>query len=433
MSKKTFILIVLIILIALGGGYYWFFVRVPSLSVNTNTTNNQNSGNGIFAPFGNIHQSSTTPTTINSSTTITTSTTPTAITVPTLREISTMPVGGMMSSTTASTTILRWIDRGTGHVYQAYGDNTAITEISNTTIPMIYNSYWNTAANSFIFTSLSDTNSGVANFYTTLTLNSISASTSSSTAQVTQYSLAGSPLSPETLTLTASPSLGKTGNQVLTLLDDGNGGAAGYISNFDGSKKTQIFDTPLQQVNVQWPATSTIAITTKGTAFGTGFLYYVNTKNGNFTKIIGNIDGLSTLVNSNATEVLYSHSNNTNTGIVTSIYNTATNQSQDLPFDTLAEKCVWSKLQNTVIYCAIPSNIPSAAYPDSWYQGTVSFNDTLWEIDTTTGDVHELVDLTKTAGQPIDAENLQLSPNENLLYFINKTNLSLWSFDLNAI
>ena len=40
-----------------------------------------------------------------------------------------------------------------------------------------------------------------------------------------------------------SPVSGKNGNRVFTLEKDGNGGAAGYISNFDGSNKTQIFDT----------------------------------------------------------------------------------------------------------------------------------------------------------------------------------------------
>jgi len=437
MSKKTFTLIILIILIVLGGGYYWFFVRVPSLSVNTNSTNNQNSGNGIFAPFGQPNQSNSVATTSNNSSIIATSTISTVPVVPVLRELSTMPVGGMMSSTTASTTIVRWIDRGTGHIYQAYADNTAIDEISNTTIPMIYQSYWNTAANSFIFSSLSDNSNTVNDFYTTLIPSGAapvaSTSASTSSAQLTQYSLAGSPLSGETLALAVSPTLGKSNNQVLTLLDDGNGGSAGYISNFDGSKKTQIFDTPLQQINIQWPAATTVAVTTKATASGTGFLYFVNPKTGNFNKIIGGIYGLSTLTNSDASEVLYSHTNTAGTGITTSIYNVTTGQSSDLPFNTLAEKCVWSTLQKTDLYCAIPSNIPSGTYPDSWYQGTVSFSDSLWEIDTITGDVHELIDLTKTAGQPVDAENLQLSPDESFIYFINKTDLSLWSFNLNAI
>lgn len=430
MNKKTFTFIILIILIALGGAYYWFFVRTSSLSVN-GSNGNGNSGNGIFAPFGQTGQSNVSGSSNSSSSA---SNIPTASNIPALRELSNMPVGGMMSSTTASTTIARWIDRGTGHVYQAYSDNTDIDEISNTTIPMIYESYWNNPATAFIFQSLADNSEAVTTFYAALTANAAStASTSSSTIQSTQYSLTGSPLPSGTLAIAASPAGGKSGNQVFTLVADGNGGSVGYISNFDGSKKTEIFDTPLRQLNAQWPATNTIALTTKGTSSGAGFLYFVNPKTGTFTKVIGGMDGLATLVNANATEVLYSHTSGTGTGITTSVYDITTNQNQDLPFDTLAEKCVWSRLQTNDLYCAIPATIPSANYPDAWYQGTISFNDSIWEIDTITGDVHELIDLSKPAGEPIDAEDLQLSPNENFLYFVNKKDLSLWSFDLNAI
>lgn len=445
MSKKTLTAIIVIILIALGVSYYWFFVRIPNLAVNSGNGNGS-SGNGIFAPFGGSAPTNA-GNTQNATTSTTTATLPTAIPVPALREISATPVGGMIASTTASTTILRWIDRGTGHIYQAYGDNTAINEISAMTVPMIYDSYWNTDANAFIFQSLTENSDKVTNFYAQLTAlpATVVATTSSASAtssvnvnqsesQGIQYTLNGSPLSAGTLAIAVSPATGKTSaNQVFTLVSDGNGGSAGFVSNFDGSKKTQIFDTPLTQLNVQWPTANIIALTTKGTASEPGFLYFVNPTTGTFTKIIGGLNGLSALVNPDGTEVLYSRANQAGNGIITSVYNLTTGTSQNLPFDTLAEKCVWSTLQTTDLYCAIPENIPSASYPDAWYQGTMSFDDSIWEIDTITGDVHELVDLTKTSGQDIDAENLQLDSQEDFLYFINKKDLSLWSFDLNAI
>ena len=438
MSKKTLTLIIVIILLALGGAYYWFFVRIPSLSLNTGSGNINNPGNGIFGSSGSGTTSQGNGSASNASSTNASSTSANTP-PPALRELSAMPVGGMVSSTTASTTIVRWIDRGTGHIFQAYSDNSAIDQISVTTVPMIYASYWNTAANAFLFQSLTEDSDAVTSFYATLVSASANATTSTSTpvtaSTQAQYSLAGAPLSAQTLGLgiAVSPTASKTGNQVFTLVGDGNGGSLGIISNFDGSKKTQIFDTPLTQLNVEWPATNTIAITTKGGASAYGFLYFVNPSVGIFSKVLGDIKGLSTITNANATEVMYSHPDSSGTGITSSIYNLATKQTTDLPFDTLAEKCVWSRLQTAELYCAIPAVITPTTYPDAYYQGTVSFNDSIWEIDTVTGDVHKLADLTKLSGQGIDAENLILSPNENILYFTNKKDLSLWSFDLNAI
>jgi hypothetical protein len=434
MSKKTLLIIILIILVVGGGFYYWFFIKGGSLSLNLPSGSANNPGNGIFASSGgNGNQATGSSATSSASSTLIGSIAAPAI--PALRELSSMPVGGMEASTTASTTIVRWIDRGTGHIYQAYADNTAIDELSNTTVPMVAETYWNTAATAFIFRTLTEDSDSITNFYAQLSpvSNTTATTTGSSTISNTPYELRGTSLPAGTLAIAVSPAAGNLANQVFTLSNDGNGGANGYISNFDGTKKTTIFDTPLAELNVQWPAANTIALTTKGSDYGSGFLYFVNPKNGVFNKIIGGIRGLSTLVNADASEVVYARTSANGIGITTSIYNVKTGQSQNLPFNTMPEKCVWSTLQKTELYCAVPFSIPSADYPDAWYQGRVSLSDSIWEIDTTTGAVHQLVDLLKTSGTTIDAINLELGPNENFLYFMNKNDLSLWSFNLYAI
>ena len=83
-----------------------------------------------------------------------------------------------------------------------------------------------------------------------------------------------------------------------------------------------------------------------------------------------------------------------------------------------------------MIYCGIPVEIPSAVYPDTWYQGLVSFSDNLWSIDTADGTTDLLVQLPGEAKQTIDVIEPKLSPSENLLIFINKNDLTLWSFEL---
>jgi hypothetical protein len=203
----------------------------------------------------------------------------------------------------------------------------------------------------------------------------------------------------------------------------------GYISQFDGSKKTEIFSTPLTQVNVEWPADNIIALTTKGFSATPGFLYFVNPKTGTFTNILANVNGLDTLTNHDASQVLYSASGGTN-GLITSVYDVKAGTTQTLAFNTLPEKCLWSSINKDDLICAVPSRIPSASYPESWYQGTISFSDSIWEINITTGEVHELADLAKLSGKQIDAENLTLDPKENFLYFINKRDLTLWSLGL---
>ncbi len=413
MSKKTFILIIFLAIAAVGGLYYWFFVRdlSPGLSTTSSSSTKKSAIFGSQTSPGNTNGAGGT-----SSATSTASTTITPIAV--LRELSKTPVGGMVASTTASSTIIRWIDRGVGRVYQAYSNSNTIDELSNTTIPRVYRTIWDKNADAFILQSLTDDSDAITTIYAGLFPN-ISSST-------TPFELRGSPLPASTVAVVASPE----GNKVLTLeTTASNSSTVGYISQFDGSKKTLAFSTPLTQVNVEWPTDSTIALTTKGSSNAAGFLYFIDPKTGLFNKILGNIRGLSTLTSKDANKVLFSTT--LADGIKTSVYDIPSATTQDLIFNTLPEKCVWSSLQKTVIYCAVPSQIPSATYPDAWYQGTVSFSDSIWEVDAVTGSAHIVADLLKSSGTVIDAMNLTLDPKENYLYFINKRDLSLWSLQLN--
>jgi hypothetical protein len=444
MSKTTFTLIIIIVIAALVGGGYWFYLKNTGTNVNLDTNpvaNNNSTGTGnIFSPLAGNNVAQTTGTGTRPSNTTNSSTTPnTSITVssvPTLRELSSTPVGGMSASTTGTTTIVRWIDRGTGYVYQASSNSLAITELSNTTVPMIYQSFWNRNLNAFIFQSVDDTTNEVTNFYTVLsTTATISTSASSTLSTNTPYQLRGEPLPSNITEIALNPehtsvfTLALSGNSAENdnLATDNSG--IGYISQFDGSKKTEIFSTPLTQVNVEWPADNIIALTTKGFSATPGFLYFVNPKTGTFTNILANVNGLDTLTNHDASQVLYSASGGTN-GLTTSVYDVKAGTTQTLAFNTLPEKCLWSSINKDDLICAVPSRVPSASYPEAWYQGTVAFSDSIWEINITTGEVHELADLAKLSGKQIDAENLTLDPKENFLYFINKRDLTLWSLSL---
>ena len=101
-----------------------------------------------------------------------------------------------------------------------------------------------------------------------------------------------------------------------------------------------------------------------------------------------------------------------------------------LGIKTLPEKCVWNKTGDT-LYCAVPKFIGSGEYPDSWYQGEVSFNDQLWKIDIKTLNATLLLDpVMITEGEEIDGIKLAIDESENYLFFVNKKDSFLWKLDL---
>ena len=145
--------------------------------------------------------------------------------------------------------------------------------------------------------------------------------------------------------------------------------------------------------------------------------------------IIGGIKGLTGKISADLSKIIYSA--RTNNNFTTSIRNLKDNTSQGVIFKTLSEKCVWSTMRKNEVYCAVPTDIPEAIYPDDWYRGNVSFVDQIWYLNTITGEVHLVANLIDLSKKLIDATELTLDPRENTLYFINKRDLTLWALDLN--
>ena len=146
-------------------------------------------------------------------------------------------------------------------------------------------------------------------------------------------------------------------------------------------------------------------------------------------KIVGGGKGLTGKLSKDGLRLIYSSVVQNN--VKTFFLDTKDPSPQEVLFRTLADKCLWGTLRKNELYCAVPSEFPSATYPDDWYSGKVSFADQIWHLDTLTGEVHLLANLFDVSRQAIDAVDLTLDPKENFLYFINKRDLTLWSLDLN--
>jgi hypothetical protein len=427
MRKSTIILIIILVIAILVGGMYWFYSKNIATPEDSNITQTQNG----FSPFGRNEVK--TPVTSNTISTQSTSTPVTQnvgpIQLPKLRQLSVTPVAGMfasttkmksltLASTTINTTILRFIDRGMGHVYQTNDVNLAIDKISNTTLPKIYEAYWNKNLTAVILRYLRDNSDDVSSFYAEL--RPVATSTASST---TPFEIKGRYLSSTINQIAVSPS----GDRIFTWNIEGGRGV-GYISSFDEKGKVKVVDVPFTQAQIAWPETNTLAINTNASGLSSSFLYIVNVKTGEMKRVIGNIRGLSSKISGDVKSILYSY---TNKLIGTRLYDINSGSTTDVIFKTLADKCVWSTLRKNEVYCAVPTETPEGIYPDDWYKGKVSFVDKIWHLDTRTGEVHLLGDLLNLSDKLIDATQLTLDPKENFLYFINKRDLSLWSLDLN--
>lgn len=447
---KKIILILIALLIIAGAAYWYFFMKAGTGGV----------GGGIDTPGGFVPLDRPggsfggDPGTVEPGQpggSVSTTTLPgTALKIPTLRLLSDTPVGGYGASTTgkingpiaSSTTVVRWVDRGRGNIYEALGNTLDIATLSNTVVPKIYESLWNKNLTGFIafgITEDSDYDEGddvLSGVYANLvkrviprvatTTSTTSPQTTSATTAntLTPYELKGKSLPENILTYAISPKKDK-----LFLLVNEGGSGAGYTMNFDGSSAVKIFTTPLTQVNVEWPTDTTLAITTKGAADSQGFLYFVDAKTGVWKKVLGPLPGLSTKTSTDAKRVFISAAGSAN-NIVSSIYNVTDGTGTDAVVRTLADKCVWGNFYKEMVYCAVPSQPIPGTYPDDWYIGTVSFVDKVWALNAATGEIKLISSIVDTSDRVVDVFNLGLDDRDDFLFFMNKNDLSLWSLDL---
>ncbi len=418
MSKKTTIVIIIILLLIGGGAYYWFVYRTPDPETTELTPEN-------IQGFSPLNPGGFNPPSNNSGTTSPTGNIDVSITpekTPALRLLSSTPVAGVAASTTKTGTAVRFIDRGVGHIFETSDTSLVIEKISNTTLPHVYESFWNRNASIVVLRYIKPNTDTIVNFYGEILRNRTS--TSSNPQNTSLFQVKGKFLSSSIQEIALSPKK----DQMFTFEVQGGRGV-GYTSGLDESKKVKIFDTPITRVNIEWPTDSFLTMTTKASGVSSGFMYSIDVKTGSMKKIIGNIQGLSSKASKDMKKVLFSSFNN---GITkTYIYTVKDGATKEVIFKTLADKCIWSSINLDSIYCAVPTEFPLGLYPDDWYKGKISLTDQIWHLDASTGEVHLLANLLTLSNKLIDVTDLTLDPKENFLYFINKNDLSLWSLDLN--
>ena len=78
----------------------------------------------------------------------------------------------------------------------------------------------------------------------------------------------------------------------------------------------------------------------------------------------------------------------------------------------------------------MPKSENQGQYPDSWYQGEVSFSDAIWKIDVASGNTTMVSDPASINSEEVDGVRLSLDDNQNFLFFMNKKDSYLWELNL---
>ena len=309
---------------------------------------------------------------------------------------------------------LRYVEKTTGNIYQTFADKIDERKFSGTLIPKVYEAFFGNKGESVIMRYLKQDNQTIETFFGSLPKEYLGAD-----GGVNE--IKGPSFLPENISdMSVSPDFLK-----IFYLFDLNDFTVGTTLSLATNTKSQVFDSPFTEWLSSWPNNQMITITTKPSSAVSGYMYAINPDKKDLNKILGGINGLTTLTSLDGKIVLYGNDN-----LSLSIFNINTGNTTPLSIRTLPEKCVWGGESN-VIYCAVPKFINQESYPDSWYKGEVSFFDEIWKIDTKNGNTIMVLDpIFADNGESVDGIKLSLDENENYLFFVNKKDSYLWELKL---
>lgn len=296
---------------------------------------------------------------------------------------------------------IRYVERKNGHLYKMLEKDRKPEKISNSTIPGIYEAYFNKEGNTTIYRYLS--NEGVINsFLATL----------------------GKPTGEYLPANITDLSVSKDQNRFFYITKSNNT-AVGVVKNFETGASQNIFNHQFTEWLSEWDNKGNIYLTTKPSFVVPGNMYLLSQTNKTIQKILGGVRGLTTKISPDGKRVLYSSSENSGPKLM--VFMQEGRKFIDLDTYGLADKCVWSS-DNINVYCFVPNKITGNQYPDSWYQGIVSFDDFVLKIDTNSRDTITYANSVNET--PIDGFNLILNKKEDTLFFINKKDYTLWGLDI---
>lgn len=329
-----------------------------------------------------------------------------------LRKLSGEPVAGYSLFNTGSTTVVRFVEKGTGNVYEANSTSTKIERLTNTTIPKIIRAFWLPDGSGFLAQTISDETELIETRFVRLIKN-----TATSTESLTPYNTEISNLPTGIKELSISPD----GKKVFYYTTDSQ--SKWFISNIDGTGESLVYTNPLLEWIPDWVGQTQVSMQTKSSFLAVGYSYIFDTKNKTLKKTGPVSVGLSSKANSDISGFLVSIGG---TFPQLAFFDTKTNLYSGLDTNTLAEKCAWLNSEKMFAYCAIPSTFPRGNYPDDWYKGKVSTKDFIEKVDLTQNLFYRIGDISVLAEEDIDVSDIKSSKDDSHLAFRNKIDGFLW-------
>jgi hypothetical protein len=309
---------------------------------------------------------------------------------------------------------VHFVERSTGNILAANPATGAITRLTNTLIPKVYEAII-APDGSLIERSLAADGS-VASF-----AGSASSTQTTESATSSPLQLIGTILPKNIEEIAINPSTDE-----LFYTTASAGGITGIRSQWNAAKQKNVFASPLSGWRITWLPDGRIILLEAPVDGISGYAYSLK-NDGTLIPLVRAIQGLTILPRSKSSAMLYGSSAGGSITLMAQV--SASSTPVQLPIKTIPDKCVWAPGAGLVAYCAVPQVTPAGNFLTSWYQGLLHTADAWWRVDASAGVAQEIY--TPSSSVSLDVENPAIDASGTHIAFMNGADQSLWILSLN--
>ncbi len=317
-----------------------------------------------------------------------------------LSQLSTRYVAGFAIDNNSENPSVRYVEKGTGHIYEINTGNGTEERIDGTTIAGTVEAYFDPTGEAVVVVSYTN-NERKVNWRTAI-------GQSSNTV-----------LSADSYDFTWD----EAGNLFYAVKTSGLTVAYKNTAGND----TELWRVPLSDIRVLFTEKEDYIINNPASRLSGG-VYAV--RNNQLVSVIDNKYAFTATADSTGQLFLYRYFDTEEQVSVSKALDRSNNQEVRSSLSSVPEKCAVDEL-NYRVWCAASFSFSSSdrEYLNKWYRGEVTSPDKLWVSNyNDLGSATLAIDLSEEAGFYVDVTDLKISEDGNILLFRNKTNDALWMY-----
>lgn len=318
-----------------------------------------------------------------------------------LRQLTTRPIAGFTFASTSLGQAVRYVERGTGHVYEINLETGIESQVSRTTVPQVTSAVFAPGGNTVAL-------SASSNYKTSVFVGTFGDATN----------LVGIQLQPNAENISFA-----SDSEVLYTVSSQNS-TRGYIHNIDTLTQSERFTFNYANLDVSWGnGLNKTYLATKPAHDFEGFIY--STQNNILTPEMPSAYGLSGLITNNVILATFIQDRQYNSAVISSNGGVS-----KLPLLALKEKCVFDVFNENYLWCAAPLSDPGTTFVEDWYKGVATSVDHLWLINTSKGEAELYASPEALTGRIMDVSAISINTTGDSLLMTNKLDHTLWMYDL---